>query len=292
MRNLSVGAEKHPGVGRAAGDRITDLSATWQARRRPAAVVRTKSGTLRLFGDPRIDRVADLFTPGRWRASRAWRYPALIVRTESSGPTAIALLRQIPTITVCFAGGGSDNYLKRIYSPLLPGFPKLAQAALPLPKSMDEYLAGGSKRTLRKKLVRAARSGIQVEEVTNRQHFIDAAVEILARRGSVPAWFTEYLRRTEPDRRFVAYEDHKTLAFAVAYIGTSTARLDSLISSAGELSSQARFSLHTSVVETAIAEGAQVLVTEAGLRQPSGAREFAHQLGYGLVHLRLSQTAG
>lgn len=259
-------------------------------RRRSWAIPRTKSGTLRLSDDPRVDQVAELFKRGRWTAARAWRYPILIMRTVWAGPTAIALLGQIPTIDVDIAGSSSDRYLQRIYSPLIPGFPKLAQAALPLPKSMDEYLAGGSKRTLRKKLARAARNGIEVREVTNRQLFIDSAIEILAGKGSIPPWFMVYLRRSEPDRRFVAYEDQKLLAFAVVYIGTSAARLDSLVSYGGELSSAARFCLHSSVVETAIAEGVQVLVTEGGLRQASGSREFAHQLGYGLAHIRLRQT--
>jgi hypothetical protein len=253
------------------------------------AIARTKSDTLRLSGDARVDHVADLFGPGRWRKSRAWRYPALIVRTVSAGPTVLAVLRQMPTIDVCIAGTSSDQYLKRRYSPLIPGFPKLAQAVLLLPKSMDEYLAGGSKRTLRKKLSYATRDGIAVREVTNKQQFVDAAIEILALRGSIPPWF-DYVERTEPDRRFVAYHDRKPLAFAVAYIGTSAARLESLMSTGGELSSLARFSLHTRVVETAMTEGAHMLVTKEGLREPSGAREFAHQLGYGLAHIRLRQT--
>jgi hypothetical protein len=277
-------------VGRAWDGRIAELFDVWQMKRRPWAIPRTRSGTLRLSDDPRVDQVAELFKRGRWTASRAWRYPVLITRTVWAGPTAIALLGQIPTIDVYVDGSSSDRFLQRMYSPLIPGFPKLAQAALPLPKSMDEYLAGGSKRTVRKKLVRAARNGIEVREVTNRQLFIDSAIEILARRGSIPSWFMVYLRRSEPDRRFVAYEDQNLLAFAVVYFGTSIARLDSLVSYGGELSSAARFSLHSSVVETAIAEGVQVLVTEGGLRQTSGSREFAHQLGYGLAHIRLRPT--
>jgi hypothetical protein len=260
-------------------------------REQASAIAPTRPDTLRLSGDARVDRVADLFWPGRWRLSRPWRYPALIVRTVSAGPTALALLRQIPTMNVCIAGSSSDSYLKKSYSPLIPGFPKLAQATLPLPKSMDEYLAGGSKRTLRKKLTRAAKSGIQVREVTDKQMFIDAAVEILALRGGLPPWFfTDYVSRRAPDRRFVAYEDQKPLAFGVAFIGTSAARLESLITRGDELSGLARFSLHTSVVEEAIVQGATILVTQGGLRQPSGSREFAHQLGYGLAHIRLRRT--
>jgi hypothetical protein len=261
----------------------------WQMNKRAWAIPRTKSGTLRLSDDPRVDQVADLFKHGRWKWSRAWRYPILTTRTVWAGPTAIALLGQIPTIDMYVGGSTTDRHLQRIYSPLVPGFPKLAQATLPLPKTMDEYLAGGSKRTLRKKLIRAAKNGIEVREVASRQLFIDSAIEILAQREPIPPWFMVYLRRSEPDRRFVAYQGQKLLAFASVYMGTAAARLESLVSYGGELSSAARFSLHSTVVETAIAEGVQVLVTEGGLRQPSGAREFAHQLGYGLAHLRLRQ---
>jgi hypothetical protein len=254
------------------------------------AIPRTKSGTLRMSDDPRVDQVAEVCTRGRWTASRAWRYPALITRAVGAGPTAAALLAQMPTISLYVARSTSDRYLQQMYAPLVPGLPKLAQAVLPLPKTMDEYLAGGSKRTLRKKLIRAAKNGIEVREVNDRQLFISSAIEILAQRGGIPPWFMEYLRRSEPDRRFVAYQDEKLLAFAVAYFGTSAARLDSLVSYGGELSSVARFSLHAGVVEKAVAEGVQVLVTEGGLRQTSGSREFAHQLGYGLAHIRLRQV--
>lgn len=175
----------------------------------------------------------------------------------------------------------------------LVGYPT---AVLRLPEEQGLYARGASRRTLRKKLIRAERAGIHWEILTDTQR----QREVLK--------LADDFERTHPDITYRNPDPENSDLFdyplwMIAYSDDSHPLLLSVTAVSGELAwmafyrtlgvgddySNARYLLFQVLVEHLVGRKVRYLISGASLALPNGLRHFQHMLGFCIIRLRLSR---
>jgi hypothetical protein len=164
--------------------------------------------------------------------------------------------------------------------------PRLLLSVLKLPATPEEYLRGRPRQAVRTGVRNAGRLGLTVERVLDpgdrlrvftdlamaREDFGDGAV--LQRTAQVVA---------EPSSvvQYVSAPQEARVCIAVAVVAGWWAYLTHLTSRPGAAPrSEARYLIHTRLVEVSIARGVDELWADGPLTTPPGVQQFQRRLGY------------
>lgn len=169
-----------------------------------------------------------------------------------------------------------------------------AVTALPIPRTLDEFTAGSSKQTLRRKVREAQKRGVTwrpIDDVGERQRLLQRGYD---REKSHP---DPRYRRADPDNS----ELLKVRLWLAAYAADGAPLLTAVIPVDGDWSllryfmvlvdspdaSAARYLMTQVVVEHLAARGVKYLVDPASpFRLPNGLRQFQRMLGFTMLSAR------
>jgi hypothetical protein len=162
-----------------------------------------------------------------------------------------------------------------------------AQAILRLPDQFDAYLSGRSKRAVRTNLNRLRLLGYTTSEVP-RLAGRELIGRVYAARGVSHDETDEYAWVNGTGGRWFATLNSEGQPMAVALIeqGGRLAKIRFLITVRdGEESANARYVIHTHIVQTLIQDGAELLTVGGVLKETKGSRYLERRLGYEAVNL-------
>lgn len=219
---------------------------------------------------------------------------AAVRRPKQAAALAVLLLRT-PSEYVFVSRSPTGQALRAYLDQRALGvFPKnrLCRGVLVLPQHRSDYLRGRHRQALRTNLRRATRAGITCDVLDDESRLIEALDLITASRGTGP--LTEYQVRNlrsqwaAAEVTLIAAHDEGGRPLAVAAVVVDD--VVCLIRGGTSCSHEARWALHTYLVDLLITRGVRyVLATGGG---PFGAVGFAGNvqhyqrlLGYELRHL-------
>jgi hypothetical protein len=169
---------------------------------------------------------------------------------------------------------------------------RMCQGVLVLPDRRSDYLRGGHRRGLRKKLRRAANAGITCEVVRERSDAVEA-FEVIARTRRqgpfAPAAVNHFRSLSErPEMTLLVARDGpgSPIAVVAAVIDEKVC----LIEWASSNSHEARWALHDHLVDVVMAWGVKYLFARGegpfgALGFPTSVQDYQHVLGYELRHV-------
>ncbi|HEY4828724.1 MAG TPA: hypothetical protein VIH85_18265 [Solirubrobacteraceae bacterium] len=226
------------------------------------------------------------------RPGRAFAFILLLVSTRSE--------------SVHVSGSATGQALRAYLSRRAFGvFPKnsLCRGVLILPQDRSEYLRGRRRQALRTNLRRAENAGITCQLMDGQSVDLDEILEIKTwrRRGSALTDTDVTTLRSllgRPEMTFVAARDLSGRLLAVAAVVID--EMVCLIEWAVATNHEARWALHTHLVDVLIAREVRCLLAEGGgafgaLGFARTVQHYQHLLGYELRHLSVApdhETAG
>ena len=195
-------------------------------------------------------------------------------------------------VSPSLAGQALREYFDRRALGILPKN-RLCRGVLVLPDDPADYLRGHRRQALRTNLHRAAAAGIWCEQIEEREHILDEALQVLSRRR----WHTaltdldlRYVRSVvaRSEMTFLVARDSagQPLAIVAAVIEDKVCLIEWAVASTHE----ARWALHHHLVEVLIGRGVRyLLATGSGpfgaLGYEPNVQSYQHLLGYELRHL-------
>jgi hypothetical protein len=229
------------------------------------------------------------------RASR--RHPLQLSKALRGVPGLTRLIRSLPSLVVPMSEVDLPVAERLQPSQRLPGMRglRLCQAVLPLEATQKKYLTGKSRQALRTNLSRARELGITCA-VVDTEDDKRALVQAMAKGQREFHIRDEEMFRFPQDVTWMEARSGDGEQIAMALISQSSrygllirlfARTDH------HASSQARFALHSAVVEHVRANGGEYLLVEGKgplLLEP-GIQYFQHLNGYRLMNVRLEGAA-
>ena len=229
------------------------------------------------------------------RASR--RHPLQLSKALRGVPGLTRLIRSLPSLVVPMSEVDRPVAERLQHGQRLPGMRgrRLCQAVLPLEATQKKYLTGKSRQALRTNLSRARDLGITCAVVVTEDDK-QALVQAMSKGQREVHARDEEMFRFPQDVTWMEARSGDGEQIAMALISQSSrygllirlfARTDHLASS------QARFALHSAVVEHVRANGGEYLLVEGKgplLLEP-GIQYFQHLNGYRLMNVRLEGAA-
>ncbi|NAZ85996.1 hypothetical protein [Kineococcus indalonis] len=297
------GTSAAPDTAAAAGAPARDGAAPVQAapRRGAVAVWREALSTLRDLAPLREDPAALQF--GGAEFARVARYLAEVqsapggltrlataVRRADDSARAVRLLALLPRERVAVSSSPAGEEVWGFLSRTVAGvaLPRPAQAVLTLPDTLQEHLRGRSRQALRTGLNHAKKAGLRCTELLTAQERSSALQELTV---ALDGDFTghESLQGQHPRWFEARSADGDLVALGLVLIDAEVAMLRFLVSVDDRASSDARYALHTRMVEEVIASGVRTLVVHSPFGWPAGLHQFQRILGYRIVNLLVSR---
>ena len=244
------------------------------------------------MSDPRFkdaSRSAKLLRPSR-------SHPLQSFKGLHGLPGLTRLIRSLPSLVVPMSEVDLPVAERLQPSQRLPGMRglRLCQAVLPLEATQKKYLTGKSRQALRTNLSRAKDLGITCA-VVDTEDGRQALVQAMSKAQHEFHIRDEDMFRFPQDTWMEARSgDGEPIAMALISQSSSYGLLIRLFASTDHpASSQARFALHSAVVEHVRAHGGEYLLVEGKgplLLEP-GIQYFQHLNGYRLMNVRLDGAA-
>jgi hypothetical protein len=230
-----------------------------------------------------------------------------VIRHPFKSLRALAALFRLPCLQVALSSAGDDGtYLRTLLTPqsvpllsprsVLEHAAGFATAALCLPPEPGQYSLGASKQTLRRRVRRAQRLGIQWAEVNDPQErlaLLKSAEEYERTHPDVT------YRNLNPDLRdllgyqswLAAYsaEGHPLLLCVAPVDGELAALGYFRTIGIGEEQSDARYLMTEVLVEHLVGCRVRYLLDSGGLAIPNGSRHFQRMLGFRIVRVRIAR---
>lgn len=253
-----------------------------------------------------IDR-AVLFVYRTRIAGSRWSRVLTLLRSPLQIWMTMRLLARLPLVEVTtparqprpaefyspYDGSGLSRIVERLRCALRLPCLRVGQAVLRLPRSGEEYLRGHQRQAVRTNCTRAQALGMSVREVAGE----DEGVRLLGRivhgaqggEPPLPRARSRGSRRPTQGLRTLAVYDAagEVLGAASFYRSGPYARLEVLKCVSSEVSSLARYLLHTRLVETLIADGAVVLFADSGITVTPGLHYLHQRVGYEVINVRI-----
>lgn len=238
----------------------------------------------------KVTEFARSFASARGQAARA-----LFAGIRTGGlVSTVRYLSGLPTVRVELSDGPAGREIKEALGRRTAGIPtgRLGQGVLSLPDTVEDYLAGGQRRALRRNLIAADKLGITAWRVADGEALRAAATTVLLRRGVDPASLGTLLAkgRVGDGWGYVATgADGDPLAFASWTVDERAAMLNTQTSVAsGKDSCLARYALHMAVVRDLVRARVPVMLADTALTIGAGHRYYQSLLGYEIVNMRLA----
>jgi hypothetical protein len=240
--------------------------------------------------DPRFVRSANEVREAferRRLAVWALTHPAAAVRLAR-------VVRRLPTVDVQLSTGPAGAYLAKVLAHRTLGLPtaRLARAGLPLPADPSAYLRGRPRQALRTNAARSRRGGVRCAESCAAQ------VAALVGRADDPRWAAHLdwalgaIGTVDVDSTIcVAAVDAagKPVALAAAVTDERVAYLLVHISDGDDMrSSDARYLIAATLVETLALRGVALLLIDSALMLKPSMAYFQHLLGFAPYNLRVT----
>ncbi|MFZ0664782.1 MAG: hypothetical protein WAM97_03445, partial [Acidimicrobiales bacterium] len=168
---------------------------------------------------------------------------------------------------------------------------RLAVAVLDLGAECDPYLAGRGRQAVRTNSSRAVRFGAKAVELESEAERFEAFDEILRAREpeNDTGWsWLDQLTKSGTSRCFGAFAaDGTPLAVSSADCHFTWASMRWFLRHPGRAEGDdARYLLHTAMVETLCDGGVRYLISDSALRMSTGLRYLHHLLGYRPMNVR------
>lgn len=254
-----------------------------------------------------IDRAVSFVHLTRFVGSRRARLLTLL-RSPVQLWATLRLLMRLPVVAVetpireprpaafysPFSGSATRRWAGRVGCALRLPQLRLGQAVLSLPATVEEYLGGRHRQAVRTNCTRARELGLYVRDVPGEGVGPRLIVEIMAGNGERCGDHLASHERlgtcaiTPGLRTLAVYDAAGDVVGAAAYYRAGRyARLEAIKCVRSEQGSLGRYLVHTTLIETLVAEGAELLFADSGISVTTGLHYLHRRLGYEVVNLRI-----